>query len=101
MSVRGSGGNLYKKKTTCYLCTEKHREIGHEQGKHREFNLNLNVATHVNLLTIDLSGGAVAVSNTYQDDISNGYSIPDEKPTIGYSIPDEIPTTCFQLCELA
>ena len=42
----------------------------------------------------------VAVSNTYRDDISDGYSIPDEKPTIGYSIPDEIPTTCFQLCEL-
>ena len=42
----------------------------------------------------------LAVSNTYRDDISNGYSIPDEKPTIGYSIPDEIPTTCFQPCEL-
>ena len=42
----------------------------------------------------------VAVSNTYRDDISDGYSVPDEKPTIGYSIPDEIPTTCFQLCEL-
>ena len=42
----------------------------------------------------------VAVSNTYWDDISDGYSIPDEKPTIGYSIPDEIPATCFQLCEL-
>ena len=42
----------------------------------------------------------VAVSNTYRDDISDGYSIPDEKPTIGYSIPDEIPTTCFQFCEL-
>ena len=43
---------------------------------------------------------AVAVSNTYQDDISDGYSIPDEKPTIAYSIPDEIPTNCFQFCEL-
>ena len=42
----------------------------------------------------------VAVSNSYRDDISDGYTIPDEKPTIGYSIPDEIPTTCFQLCEL-
>ena len=42
----------------------------------------------------------VPVSNTYRDDISDGYSIPDEKLTIGYSIPDEIPTTCFQLCEL-
>ena len=42
----------------------------------------------------------VALSNTYRDDISDGYSIPDEKPTIGYSIRDEIPTTCFQLCEL-
>ena len=42
----------------------------------------------------------VAVSDTYQDDISDGYSIPDEKPTIGYFIQDEIPTTCFQLCEL-
>ena len=42
----------------------------------------------------------VALSNTYRDDISNGYSILDEKPTIGYSIPDEIPTTYFQLCEL-
>ena len=42
----------------------------------------------------------VAVSDTYQDDISDGYSIPDEKMTVGYSIPDEIPTTCFQLCEL-
>ena len=30
------------KNNTCYLCTEKHREIG--RG-HREFNLNLNVAT--------------------------------------------------------
>ena len=30
------------KNNTCYLCTEKHREIGRE---HREFNLNLNVAT--------------------------------------------------------
>ena len=29
----------------------------------------------------------VAVTNTYRDDISNGYSIPDEKPTIGYSMP--------------
>ena len=28
----------------------------------------------------------VAVSNTYRDDISDGYSIPDEKPTIGYSV---------------
>ena len=46
------------------------------------------------------SNGVVAVSNTYRDDISDGYSIPDEKPTIGYSIPDEIPTTCFQVCEL-
>ena len=42
----------------------------------------------------------VVVSNTYRDDISEGYSIPDEKPTVGYSIPDEIPTNCFQLCEL-
>ena len=42
----------------------------------------------------------VAVSDTYQDDISNGYSILDEKLTIGYFILDEIPTTCFQLCEL-
>ena len=41
-----------------------------------------------------------AVPNTYRDDISDGYSIPDEKPTVGYSIPDEIPTTCFQFCEL-
>ena len=29
----------------------------------------------------------VAVSNTYRDDISDGYSILDEKLTIGYSIP--------------
>ena len=29
-------------KNTCYLHTEKHREIGRE---HREFNLELNVAT--------------------------------------------------------
>ena len=42
----------------------------------------------------------VAVADTYREDISDGYPIPDEKPTIGYSIPDEIPTTCFQLCEL-
>ena len=42
----------------------------------------------------------VAVSDTYRDDISDGYSIPDEMLTIGYSIPDEIPNTCFQLCEL-
>ena len=43
---------------------------------------------------------AVAVSNTYRDDISDGYSISEEKLTVGYSIPDEIPTNCFQLCEL-
>ena len=42
----------------------------------------------------------VAISDTYWDDISDGYSIQDEKLTIGYFIPDEIPTTCFQLCEL-
>ena len=40
-AVRGGGGHLYEK-NTCYLRTEKHREIGHE---HREFNLNPNVAT--------------------------------------------------------
>ena len=42
----------------------------------------------------------VADPNTYRDDISDGYSIPDGKPTVGYSISDEIPTNCFQLCEL-
>ena len=42
----------------------------------------------------------VTVSNTYRDDISEGYSILDEKPTVGYSIPDEIHINCFQLCEL-
>ena len=42
-----------------------------------------------------LHAHVVAVSDTYRDDISDGYSILDEKPTIGYSIPDEIPTTCF------
>ena len=42
----------------------------------------------------------VAVSDTYRDDISDGYSVPDEKPTVGYSIREEIPTTCFQLCKL-
>ena len=26
----------------------------------------------------------VAVSDTYRDDISDGYSIPDEKQTVGY-----------------
>ena len=36
-----------------------------------------------------LKCNVVAVSNTYRDDISDGYSIPDE-----------IPTTCFRLCEL-
>ena len=30
------------KNNTCCLCAEKHREIGCE---HREFNVNLNVAT--------------------------------------------------------
>ena len=39
MAVGGGGGHLYK--NTCYLCIEKHREIGRE---HREFNLNPNVA---------------------------------------------------------
>ena len=33
------------------------------------------------------SKNVVAVSNTYRDDISDGYSIPDEKPTVGYFIP--------------
>ena len=52
MAVRVVEEIYKKKKQTCYLCTEKHREIGHEhRGKHREFNLNPNVATlknHVN-----------------------------------------------------
>ena len=39
--------------------------------------------------TIGFRRYVVAVSNTYRDDISDGYSIPDEKPTIGYSIPDD------------
>ena len=41
-----------------------------------------------------------AVSNTYRDDVSDRYSIPDVRPTVGYSVPDKIPTNCFQLCEL-
>ena len=61
------------------------------------YNLDLINAT---LDLITGIGTVVAVPNTYRDDISDGYSILDEKPTIGYSIPDEIPTTCFQLCEL-
>ena len=48
----------------------------------------------------NLAQDVVAVSDTYRDDISDGYSISDEKLTVGYFIPDEIPTTCFQLCEL-
>ena len=52
------------------------------------------------LAVVGFSGDGVAVSNTYRDDISDGYSILDEKPTLGYSIPDEIPTNCFQLCKL-
>ena len=45
--VRGGGHHLYVHilKITYYLCTEKHREICREHGKHREFNLNPNVAT--------------------------------------------------------
>ena len=55
---------------------------------------------YVSHLLWDQYWNVVAVSNTYRDDLSDGYSIPDEKLTVGYSIPDEIPTNCFQLCEL-
>ena len=44
---------LKKKKSTCYLCTEKHRDIGRD---HREFNLNPNVATLLLHLGIPITG---------------------------------------------
>ena len=51
-------------------------------------------------ISSDLDKHGVAVSDNYWDDISDGYSIPDERATIGYFIPDEIPTTCFELGEI-
>ena len=56
----------------------------HVQGQNGRLQLVPLTTGHVQL--------RVAVSNTYRNDTSDGYSIPDEKPTIGYSIPDEIPT---------
>ena len=68
---------------------------------HREFLIVGLTCRDVGSLSLSVYEYAVVVvSGTYRDDISDGYSIPDEKPTIGYSIPDEILTTCFQLCEL-
>ena len=36
------GKFIFKKKTICYLCTEKHREIGREFRENTEFNLYPN-----------------------------------------------------------